>query len=499
MSDNHRRTTAAAIDIGTNSIKMTVAHVGDGLGLEQIDWATEPVRLGLGLDRTGRLDEERIEAAIATLHRFAARARDLGAVQIVAVATEATRAAENGAGFLDRIRGETGIEVRSIDGQEEAALTFRGLAQTSNLSGSVVVADIGGGSTELIVAQDGVIAGAESLVLGSGRLTDRFVASDPPTIDEIVAAQEEASAVLAGLGPSLPLPIGEGARLMILGGTGEYLERLIGAERGIDLSTVREALARMMKVPAAELAVELDVPEARARVLPAGAAIVAALIERLQPERTEIARSGIRAGLLLDLVEGDDRKKPDATAQAPANDVKPDGGPDSAASADGAKAVTGESYRETMRALIGERWEVVWETIPAAIEGSDIEAVHDVRVASRRLRAAMDVGAECFAPKRYKPLHRAAKEITGALGEVRDRDVLLEALRADREHAPLVEHPGIDRLIDRVERERVVARASMEAYLVGVMEGPLRAETGKRFGPRGENGSGRHHGEQGGS
>ena len=74
----------------------------------------------------------------------------------------------------------------------------------------------------------------------------------------------------------------------------------------------------------------------------------------------------------------------------------------------------------------------VLAAIPIALAGTDIEGVHDVRVASRRLRAAMDIAAPAFPGKWYKPLHRTAKEITGALGEVRDRDVLLEALRADR-------------------------------------------------------------------
>jgi CHAD domain-containing protein len=79
-------------------------------------------------------------------------------------------------------------------------------------------------------------------------------------------------------------------------------------------------------------------------------------------------------------------------------------------------------------------------------------------------------------------LHRTAKEITDALGEVRDRDVLLEALQADRSAAPLAEHPGIDRLIDRVERERAAARAEMERYLRQLLDGSLRSELRRRFG-----------------
>jgi CHAD domain-containing protein len=146
-----------------------------------------------------------------------------------------------------------------------------------------------------------------------------------------------------------------------------------------------------------------------------------------------------------------------------------------------------------MRALIAERWRIVWEAIPIAFEGTDIEGVHDVRVASRRLRAAMDVAQPAFPGKWYKSLHRTAKEITGALGEVRDRDVLLEALQRDRSAAPAVEHPGIDRLIDRVERERAQARAEMERFLRQLLDGPLLGELERRFGttdtPANETGS----------
>ena len=126
MTPDSQQKIAAAIDIGSNSIKMTIGRANPEGGVDQLDWASEVVRLGHGLDRTGLLDEERIEAAIETLNRFAAQARERGATRIVAVATEATRAAANGAMFLDRVRDQTGIEVRIVDGQAEAALTFRG-------------------------------------------------------------------------------------------------------------------------------------------------------------------------------------------------------------------------------------------------------------------------------------------------------------------------------------------------------------------------------------
>ena len=140
-------------------------------------------------------------------------------------------------------------------------------------------------------------------------------------------------------------------------------------------------------------------------------------------------------------------------------------------------------FAAAMRKRIGERWGAVWKAVPVALAGEDIEGVHDVRVASRRLRAAMDVAVECFPAEWYRPLHRTAKAITGALGEVRDRDVLLEALAARRAEAAPPERPGIDRLISRVERERTAARAEMERFLQGLLEGDIPGEAARRFGP----------------
>jgi len=475
MTAESTQVIAAAIDIGSNSIKMTIGRADGEGGIDQLDWASEVVRLGQGLDQTGLLDEERIETAIETLKRFAAQARERGAGRIVAVATEATRAAANGGIFLDRVRKETGIDVRVIDGQEEAALTFRGVLSGSDLTGSVVVADIGGGSTELISAHDGVVQVARSLPLGSGRLTDRFVAADPPQPDEIAACESEAGAVIQALPP-----LGLVDRLIVVGGTGEYMARLMAEDQQIDLRTVRIVISKLLTLSAAEVADEIEIPEARARVLPAGVAIVASIASCLHPDRIEISRSGIRTGLLLEaLADEDVATAEDAATFTGAVDVRPLDH-DSPAKTDG--TVAEDSFRETMRDLIGERWRVVWEAIPVALEGANIEGVHDVRVASRRLRAAMDVAEPAFPTKWYKRLHQTAKEITGALGEVRDRDVLLEALHVDRSAAPAAEHPGIDRLIDRVECERAAARAEMERYLRQLLDGPLWSELQRRFG-----------------
>jgi CHAD domain-containing protein len=137
-----------------------------------------------------------------------------------------------------------------------------------------------------------------------------------------------------------------------------------------------------------------------------------------------------------------------------------------------------------MRELIAKRWGDVWRALPVALAGEDIEGVHDVRVASRRLRAAMDVATECFPTAWYRSLHETAKEITSALGEVRDRDVLIEAFSAERDNAILPERPGIDRLIERVDAERAMARTEMEAYLRGLVERGIPRDAEKRFGRR---------------
>jgi hypothetical protein len=482
------RPVVAAIDMGSNSIKMTVARAGETGGIEQLDWVSEVVRLGQGVEATGALAADRVEHAIATLTRFAGLARDLGATRVLAVATDATRAASNGEAFLARVRAETGIDVRVIDGQEEAALTFRGVAATSDVSGAMVIADIGGGSTELIVARDGVMQGARSAPLGSGRLTDRLVASDPPTREELAACEIAAGEAVAQTVQLLPMPTGEDARLIVVGGTGEFLARLVPDDRQIAPETVREVLSRMSTLSAADLASEIDIPEARARVLPAGIAIVEAIAARMQPAHIAIARGGVRAGLLLDAFLDTART---SSSSPPRHAGKSNRAAGPRPLADGndvpcVQTLVTADFRDVMTSRIAERWDILWSKIPAALDGSDIEGVHDVRVASRRLRAAMDVAAPAFPKGWFKPLHKAAKEITGALGEVRDRDVLLEALRAQREAAPLPERPGIDRVIARVDRERALARQAMERYLTELMNGPLRAEVARRFGLRQE-------------
>jgi CHAD domain-containing protein len=140
-------------------------------------------------------------------------------------------------------------------------------------------------------------------------------------------------------------------------------------------------------------------------------------------------------------------------------------------------------YRDAMRDLIAARFGNMWKAVPIAIEGSDPEGVHDVRVASRRLRAAMDVAVGCFPDSWYRPLHDIVKEITSELGEVRDRDVMLEFLSGEWDRVSSNERVGIDRLIARVTRERDSARETMIAFLATLETDDFAGQAVRRFGP----------------
>jgi exopolyphosphatase/guanosine-5'-triphosphate,3'-diphosphate pyrophosphatase len=291
----------AAFDIGTNSIKLSVGEVDAGGKLHESLAMSQTVRLGQGIEATGRLADDRIDAALAVLTDFAAQARSAGARRLIGVATEATRVAENGRAFLATVRDRIGIEIQAISGDREAELTFRGLEASISLNGIVAVADIGGGSTEIILARNRELSFATSIPLGSSRLTDRFVHADPPAPDELRECERFASDALQRAA-SIDPPVD---RLVAIGGTGEYLERLIPAGQSISIDRIEQILHELTHITAADLAERIGIAEARARVLPAGIAVVQAFARALQPGRIEVARSGIRTGLLLAAFAGE--------------------------------------------------------------------------------------------------------------------------------------------------------------------------------------------------
>lgn len=196
----------AAIDCGTNSIRLLVAeltHRHDGtVDLRDLHREMRVVRLGQGVDATGRLAPEALERTRAALADYTIAARRKGVERVRMVATSATRDASNRDEFFAMTRDVLGVEAEVISGDEEARLSFTGaVGEQDPDDGPFLVVDVGGGSTELVLGDwDGErasVTAAKSVDVGCVRITERALKSDPPTADEIAAAREFATAVLA--------------------------------------------------------------------------------------------------------------------------------------------------------------------------------------------------------------------------------------------------------------------------------------------------------------
>jgi len=284
----------AAIDIGSNTLKLTVARVSHGQ-ITLIAGTAEVVRLCEGLGETGRLRDDRIQLAIDVLRGFKEIARELSAGTIIAVATAATRSAANGMDFLARVKDDVGLDVSVIDGDEEARLTSNGVLAQIDPGGAILIVDIGGASTELIATRDGVVLESTSLDLGSGVLTDRFVPSDPPLTLELDMVERET----ADRATEFLSRHGRFARLVLVGGVGEFLFSLLGKSGYAESSALDEARQIVLGLTADDLAPLIVAPVARARVLPAGFAIARAISRKSGAPQIESVGNGLRIGILL--------------------------------------------------------------------------------------------------------------------------------------------------------------------------------------------------------
>ena len=266
----------------------------------------EMPRLGQDLDRTGRLHPEAIERTLAAIGRQIERARELHADRIVAVGTESLRAAENSEEFLRSLR-QTGVELRVISGDDEARLSFRSVTERLPMppGGRRSVLDIGGGSTELIVG--GIHPERwQSVKIGSVRLHERFLHSDPPTEAEIAALT---AAIDAGL-DGLPQPEGE---LVALAGTAttvaalylqlaEYDGRRVDGLR-VPTARMREIIGSLGRLRVAERQQLAGLDPRRADVIFAGAMILLRTAERAGLTDVVISDRGVRWGVLEELAD----------------------------------------------------------------------------------------------------------------------------------------------------------------------------------------------------
>ncbi|CAM3580212.1 Ppx/GppA phosphatase family protein [Nocardioides zeicaulis] len=199
-------TTVAALDCGTNSIKLLIGSARPGGGMDVVLRDSRVVRLGQGVDRTGELADEALERTFAAIDEFAQVVADHGVPpeRVRFCATSATRDARNAAVFAEGVRRRLGVEPEVLSGEEEAALVYAGAlaGQAVAPAEPVLVVDIGGGSTELVLGEDGSRQ-AVSMDIGSVRLHERHLHGDPPTPDEVAACVADVEAALDASGVPL--------------------------------------------------------------------------------------------------------------------------------------------------------------------------------------------------------------------------------------------------------------------------------------------------------
>jgi exopolyphosphatase/guanosine-5'-triphosphate,3'-diphosphate pyrophosphatase len=302
----------ASIDLGTNTVRLLIADVTPGTTAWRTVHAEQRVtRLGEGLRASGTLGDAAAARTAAAVVAYVARAHAAGATRVGVVATSAVREAANGRAFVTDLERAAGIAVRVISGEEEARLTLAGIvAGLGPLPGVVVAFDIGGGSTEYILARDGVLTAAASLRLGVVPLAERFPCPDP--VEPARAAALRAD-VEAQLGRELPAVIAT-APIDRLVGTAGTVTTLAALDLGLldyDPARVqghlltRAAIERQhRRLAALDLAGRAALPclePGRADLILPGIAIVEVTLDRLGSERLIVSDWSLREGILAEM------------------------------------------------------------------------------------------------------------------------------------------------------------------------------------------------------
>jgi exopolyphosphatase/guanosine-5'-triphosphate,3'-diphosphate pyrophosphatase len=302
------------IDVGTNSVKVLVADVTDGSVIPV--WETGlQTRLGRGFYESHRLQPEPIAATAHAVARFATQARELGVTQIRVVATSAVRDAVNGAELVAAILHASSLTTEVIPGDTEALWGFLGVTTDPELSGRrLLIVDVGGGSTELILGRAGHVAYRQSFPLGSVRLHQRFPSSDPPAPDELVRVRTWLQEFLqteieAGLSSSMA-GFGRPERVLGVGGTTAILALMQAGTDAFDRGLVEQArfpmpiLTGIVEALWSESLEERrrrrGLPPERADVIPFGAVIYEVLMQRFDLGELGVSTRGLRFGALLE-------------------------------------------------------------------------------------------------------------------------------------------------------------------------------------------------------
>lgn len=304
----------AALDVGTNSIRLIVAEVSSDGSYRLVDDEKVIARLGQGLATTGRLDDERMDVAASAIASLKGIADGFGIERMPAVATAAVREAENADVFVALVRERAGIELEVISAEEEARLSHRSVENAFDIEHqNSAIVDIGGGSTEIVLSVGGVIEHVQSLKLGAVRLTETFGECEP---DKDEGFSDLVSHVRGTLKsefsrPSAPPQVmfGTGGTFTTLAsmsmhrnapstGAGDLLPFTV---RGYEMqrSEVRHLLDWLRKMSVRQRAAVAGVSPDRAPIIVAGLVIVERVMKRLNVNRLQVHDGGIRDGLLL--------------------------------------------------------------------------------------------------------------------------------------------------------------------------------------------------------
>ena len=284
----------AAIDCGTNSIRLLIADIDRSNGsakLTDVVREMRVVRLGEGVDATGELAPAALERTFAATADYARLIQEHGAAKVRFVATSASRDARNRQVFVDGIRGLLGVEPEVISGDEEAALSFAGASSVLPIldGDHVLVVDLGGGSTEFVLGTADGVTAAKSVDIGCVRLTERHLREDPPTAEQIAAAEADVDAAITKAGLDVPLEratavVGvAGSITTITAHAMQLPEYSPNAIHGTELpiGDIRRAATDLLEMPRAQRAALPYMHPGRVDVIGAGGLVWRRILERM--------------------------------------------------------------------------------------------------------------------------------------------------------------------------------------------------------------------------
>ncbi len=285
----------AAVDLGSNSVHLLVAAIA---GHQLRPLVDESVFLGLGaaVDARAHLGAVARAELAQALFRYTTSARQLGASEITLMGTEPIRRAADAARVVRDVESISGVPLHVLSHEEEAYLTLIGVTHGRPVTHETLVVDIGGGSSEFCAVGPGGRARAAGLQIGSNRLTAGRVRTDPAGDDEIARMLVDADELLRSAIDAHPTEV------VLVGGTASNLLKVTNAGTGdptITRARLAEALANLTTAPAEVTAERYQLNPTRARILPAGAVIVDALMRRYGVARARVSEAGMREGAIL--------------------------------------------------------------------------------------------------------------------------------------------------------------------------------------------------------